>query len=226
MVRSEILFSRQDFFPLRNWTIFSESPLRQTDANEGAEEVKAERFQRRVRIMGILNEAEPWLVVQAGIRTHGSPWGPTISGRQTTEAWSCVRSGGPNCWRNRIAGSSKLWLSRLRISKYSRRNGSADCTKKVFGFFKDHLAIELDLSFPGKHLVRMLNRLKEIRGLPNFVVFDNRSKLPDIALDNWVYTIGVIPREKSLWLEDRLNPDAIRTTLLPMMSNLACEHAF
>jgi putative transposase len=52
-------------------------------------------------------------------------------------------------------------------------------------------AIEVDTSLPGVRVVRVLDRLAEIRGLPRAIVVDNGPELISKALDEWAYRNGV-----------------------------------
>ena len=52
-------------------------------------------------------------------------------------------------------------------------------------------AIEVDTSLPGTRVVRVLERLKETRGLPKAIVDDNVPELISKALDEWAYRNNV-----------------------------------
>jgi putative transposase len=53
------------------------------------------------------------------------------------------------------------------------------------------LWIEPDTSLPAERVVRMLNQLKEIRGVPAMIRVDNGSELVSIKLDLWCREYGV-----------------------------------
>lgn len=59
-----------------------------------------------------------------------------------------------------------------------------DCTREA-------LASEGDFSLPGARVVRMLERLAAIRGLPAMIVCDNGPELTGKELDAWAYEHGV-----------------------------------
>ena len=44
---------------------------------------------------------------------------------------------------------------------------------------------------PGRRVVRVLDRLKETRGLPKAIVLDNGPEMRGLALDEWAYRNGV-----------------------------------
>lgn len=52
-------------------------------------------------------------------------------------------------------------------------------------------AIETDTSIPGARVVRVLDRLKETRGLPKVIVIDNGPEFSGKALDDWAWRNGV-----------------------------------
>ena len=58
-------------------------------------------------------------------------------------------------------------------------------------YSRESPAIEMDTSIPGARVVRVLDRLKETRGLPKVIVTDNGPEFISKALDEWAYTNGV-----------------------------------
>lgn len=52
-------------------------------------------------------------------------------------------------------------------------------------------AIEVDTSLAGMRVVRVLDRLKETRGLPKAIVVDNGPEFSGRVLDDWAYRNGV-----------------------------------
>jgi hypothetical protein len=52
-------------------------------------------------------------------------------------------------------------------------------------------AIEVDHSLPGQRVVRVLERLRELRGVPEEIVSDNGPEFTGRALDEWAYRHGV-----------------------------------
>ena len=61
----------------------------------------------------------------------------------------------------------------------------------VDDFSRECPAIEVDTSLPGRRVVRVLDRLKETRGLPKAIVLDNGPEMRGLALDEWAYRNGV-----------------------------------
>lgn len=53
------------------------------------------------------------------------------------------------------------------------------------------LAAEVDTSLPGGRVVRVLERLRELEGLPEIIVMDNGPEFAGQALDAWAYLRGV-----------------------------------
>lgn len=54
-------------------------------------------------------------------------------------------------------------------------------------FTKEALAIEVDFSLPGPRVVRVLDWLRETRGLPAEIVIDNGPEFVSVALDRWAW---------------------------------------
>ena len=61
----------------------------------------------------------------------------------------------------------------------------------VDDYSRENPAIEVDTSLPGKRVVRMLEWLREVRGLPEEIVSDNGPEFTGRALDEWAYRHGV-----------------------------------
>ena len=61
----------------------------------------------------------------------------------------------------------------------------------VDDFNRECLAAEVDTSITGARVVRVLERLREFRGLPQIMVMDNGPKFAGQALDVWAYAQGV-----------------------------------
>jgi putative transposase len=56
---------------------------------------------------------------------------------------------------------------------------------------REALAIEVDTSLGGARVVRVLDRLVALRGLPEVIVCDNGPEFTGRALDEWAYRMGV-----------------------------------
>ena len=61
----------------------------------------------------------------------------------------------------------------------------------VDDFSRENPAIEVDSSLPGRRVVRTLEWLRELRGLPEEIVTDNGPEFTGRALDEWAYRHGV-----------------------------------
>lgn len=61
----------------------------------------------------------------------------------------------------------------------------------VDDYNRECLAAEVDTSIPGARVVRVLERLRERRGLPEVLVTDNGPEFAGQALDVWAYEQGV-----------------------------------
>jgi putative transposase len=61
----------------------------------------------------------------------------------------------------------------------------------VDDFNRECLAAEVDTSIPGARVVRVLERLRERRGLPQILVMDNGPEFAGQAVDVWAYEQGV-----------------------------------
>lgn len=60
------------------------------------------------------------------------------------------------------------------------------CLNIVDVFSRECLAIEASFSIPGSDVVRVLNRLKDMRGVPKIIVVDNGPEFTGRALGEWV----------------------------------------
>ena len=57
----------------------------------------------------------------------------------------------------------------------------------VDDYSRESPAIEMDTSIPGARVVRVLDRLKETKGLPKVILTDNGPEFISKALDEWAY---------------------------------------
>jgi putative transposase len=64
----------------------------------------------------------------------------------------------------------------------------------VDDFTRECVAIEVDRSLPGVRVVRVLERVAAVRGLPTAIVLDNGPEFVGRALDAWAYAHGVALR--------------------------------
>ncbi len=58
-------------------------------------------------------------------------------------------------------------------------------------FTRESLRLEMDTSIGGRRVARVLNELKETRGLPKTITVDNGPEFAGKVLDHWAYTQGV-----------------------------------
>lgn len=61
----------------------------------------------------------------------------------------------------------------------------------VDDYTREALTIEVDRSIPGMRIVRVMERLQELRGLPRSIVVDNGPEFSGRALDAWAYANDV-----------------------------------
>ena len=59
----------------------------------------------------------------------------------------------------------------------------------VDDFNRECLAAEVDTSITGARVVRVLERLREFRGLPQILVMDNGPEFAGQALEVWAYPL-------------------------------------
>jgi transposase InsO family protein len=59
------------------------------------------------------------------------------------------------------------------------------------GYTREALAIEVDTSLPGGRVVRVLERLKQERGMATRIVVDNGPEFLSRAVDQWAYENGL-----------------------------------
>jgi len=65
------------------------------------------------------------------------------------------------------------------------------CLTLVDDHSRESLAIEVDTSLPGRRVIRVLEQLAELRGLPRGIVVDNGPEFAGQALDVWAHQRGV-----------------------------------
>ncbi|MBR8434941.1 transposase family protein [Burkholderia cenocepacia] len=65
------------------------------------------------------------------------------------------------------------------------------CLNVVDDYTRECLAIEVDTSLPGLRVQQVLERLKEMRGLPASITVDNGPEFAGKVLDAWAYEAGV-----------------------------------
>jgi len=58
-------------------------------------------------------------------------------------------------------------------------------------YTRESLSIEVDTSLTGKRVTRVLNRLKDMRGLPQKIVVDNGPEFTGKVMDQWAFDNGV-----------------------------------
>jgi putative transposase len=61
----------------------------------------------------------------------------------------------------------------------------------VDAFTRECLVIEVDTSLPGERVVRVLERLRAVRSLPESITVDNGPELAGKVMDQWAYAAGV-----------------------------------
>ena len=57
----------------------------------------------------------------------------------------------------------------------------------IDNFNREALAIEVDTSLPAMRVIRVLERLKQMRGLPNYIKLDNGPEFISKMLENWAF---------------------------------------
>ncbi|MEI7298184.1 IS3 family transposase [Paraburkholderia tropica] len=65
------------------------------------------------------------------------------------------------------------------------------CLNVVDDYTRECLAIEVDTSLPGLRVKQVLDRLREMRGLPASITVDNGPEFAGKVLDAWAYEVGV-----------------------------------
>ncbi|WP_155518461.1 IS3 family transposase, partial [Ralstonia solanacearum] len=65
------------------------------------------------------------------------------------------------------------------------------CLNVVDDYTRECLVIEVDTSLPGLRVKQVLERLKEMRGLPASITVDNGPEFAGKVLDAWAYEAGV-----------------------------------
>ncbi|MBL7973157.1 MAG: transposase family protein [Prolixibacteraceae bacterium] len=82
------------------------------------------------------------------------------------------------------SAANQVWsMDFMHDSLWSRK------TYRLLNVIDDYkrqvLAIEADSSIPSRRVIRVLNRLKEVRGLPEMIRVDNGPEFISKNLDDW-----------------------------------------
>lgn len=77
------------------------------------------------------------------------------------------------------------------VHDYKSDGRPLKCLTIVDLLSKESPAIEADSSLPAPRVVRVLDWVKETRGLPKHIVVDNGPEFISVALDRWAYENGV-----------------------------------
>ena len=86
--------------------------------------------------------------------------------------------------------SNERWsLDFIHDSMYSGRRFR--CLSVVDDYTRECLAIEVDTSIGGTRVARVLDRVAEMRGVPDSIITDNGPEFTSKALDQWAYQRGV-----------------------------------
>jgi len=67
---------------------------------------------------------------------------------------------------------------------------SIRCLNIVNDFSRECLAIRVDSFLTSRHVVEVMNRLSELRGLPQSITADDGSEFTGKLLDEWAYSNG------------------------------------
>jgi putative transposase len=93
-------------------------------------------------------------------------------------------------------------------------------------FSRESLALELDVSFTGERVTRVLDRLCDTRGVPTVIQSDNGPEFTSQAMDQWAYDHGVrlqfIEPGKPIqnaFVESYMDPARAQATLLENPQN-------
>jgi len=95
-----------------------------------------------------------------------------------------------------VVSDHRVWAANQRWSMDFVEDGWGDGRKFqslniVDDYSRECVAAEVDTSIPGARLVRVLEQLREQRGLPQVLVTDNGPEFAGQALDVWAYQRGV-----------------------------------
>jgi len=80
---------------------------------------------------------------------------------------------------------------RVAEPRVTRPPASRPNARWSMDFTRECLTLEVDVSLPGARVVRVLERLVELRGKPEVIVVDNGPEFAGRVLDAWAYEQGV-----------------------------------
>jgi putative transposase len=88
------------------------------------------------------------------------------------------------------SGPNERWAMDFVHSRFSSGR-RFKCLTIVDEFTREAPALEVDSSIPGLRVIRVLDHLKELRGLPKIIRVDNGPEFSGKALDEWAWDNGV-----------------------------------
>ncbi len=90
----------------------------------------------------------------------------------------------------RPSGANQVWT--MDFTKDRLASGRSFRTLNLMdGFTREALWIEVDTSLPGQRVVRVLEWLKQTRGIPEVIQVDNGPEFISQAVDQWAFAHGV-----------------------------------
>jgi len=92
--------------------------------------------------------------------------------------------------RERPTGANQVWT--MDFTKDRLASGRSFRTLNLMdGYTREALWIEVDTSLPGQRVVRVLEWLKQTRGVPEVMQVDNGPEFVSQAVDQWAFANGV-----------------------------------
>ena len=88
------------------------------------------------------------------------------------------------------SGPNERWSMDFVHSRFSSGR-RFKCLTIIDEFTREAPALEVDSSIPGLRVIRVLDRLKALRGLPKIIRVDNGPEFSGKALDEWAWQNGV-----------------------------------
>jgi putative transposase len=150
--------------------------------------ILAYRWQRYgYRRLWVLLRREGWLVNHKRVyriyRSEGLAVRKRKRKRKRVAGWRCETPAVP------VRANSRWSMDFM--SDATEHRGRLKVLTMVDEYTRECLAIEVDTSLPGFRVVGVLERLREIRGLPEEILMDNGPEFTSRVLDVWAHRRGV-----------------------------------
>lgn len=169
-------------------SLFNYEPRRRIDDEALTGRMTAIAAQKRrygYRRIHVLLQREGWLTNHKRVWRLYSKAGLSVRKRRRKRIAAVERTPRPL-----PSGPNQSWSMDF-VSDGLAHGRRFRCLNVVDDYTRECLAIEVDTSLPGLRVKQVLERLREMRGLPTSITVDNGPEFAGKVLDAWAYETGV-----------------------------------